>query len=233
MELRLAKKVILVSLVFPRPDAKAIRQHAGGRMRNKLLPKLGTVLIAALFLLGAETLAAAQGRGRGGGVGGGRGAGMGQPSGVGVDRGLGRSSDASDGRADRGRDNASIRSDGRSDAGLNRARLASKNIAKADKDLRTHPGTARSLHVTANDLRGQYQVALARNPNLKFGQFVATTRLAHNLGRNHPNITRDAILAGLASGRSIGQTLHDLGLSSRDAREAKKQADHEFKQSRK
>lgn len=187
----------------------------------------------ALILLGAETLAAAQGRGHGGGVGGGGGSGMGQPSGVGVDRGLGRSSDASAGRADRGRDNSSVRSDGRSDAGLNRARMASENIAEADKDLRAHPGIATSLHVTANDLRGQYQVALTHNPNLTFGQFVAATRLAHNLGRNHPTITRDAILAGLASGRSIGQTLHDLGLSSRDAKEAKKQADHDFKQSRK
>jgi hypothetical protein len=158
---------------------------------------------------------------------------MGQPSEIGVDRGLGRSSDASDGRADRGRDNASVRSDGRSDAGLNRARIASENIAKADKDLREHPEIARSLHVTANDLRSQYQMALTHNPNLTFGQFVAATRLAHNLGRTHPNITRGAILTGLASGRSIGQTLHDLGLSSQDAKEAKKQADHDFKQSRK
>src|SRR5260370_518913 len=202
-------------------------------MRNNLLSKLGTVLIAALFLLSVETLAAAHGRGRGGGVGGGRGSGMGQPGGVGVDGGLGGSSDASQGRADRGRDNASVRSDGRSDAGLNRALMASKNTAKADKDLKTHPGTARSLHVTANDLRSQYQVALAHNPNLKFGQFVAATRLAHNLGRNHPTITRNAILAGLASRRSIGHTLHDLGLSSRDAKEAKKQADRDLKHSRK
>ena len=41
---------------------------------------------------------------------------------------------------------------------------------------------------------------------------VAATRLAANLGASHPNVTRDAILAGLASGRSIGQTLQDLGL---------------------
>src|SRR5258708_4579691 len=202
-------------------------------MRNKLLPKVGTVLMAGVFLLGAETLAPAQGRGRGGGVGGGRGSGMGQPTGVGVDRGLGRSSDASDGRADRGRDNASVRSDSRSDAGLERARLANENMKAANKDLGAHPGIAGSLHVNANALRSQYQVALAKNPNLTFGQFVAATRLAHNLGRNNPNITRDAILSGLASGRSIGQTLQDLGLSSREAKEAKKQAEREVNLSRK
>src|SRR5882672_700857 len=129
-------------------------------MRRNIFAQVGIILMSTLFLVSVTTVGAAQGRGRGGGVGGGRGSGMGQPSGVGVDRGLGRSSDASNGRADRGRDNASIRSDGRSDAGLNRARLGSKNIAKADKDLRTHPGTARSLHVTANDLRSQYQIAL-------------------------------------------------------------------------
>lgn len=200
---------------------------------TKVLRKLGTVLIAALFLLGVETLAAAQGRGRGGGVGGGRGSGTGQPGGVGVDRGLGRSSDASAGRSDRGRENASVRSDGRSDAGLDRARMASKNMAEANKDLRTHPGIAGSLHVTANDLRSQFQAALAHNPSLTFGHFVAATRLGQNLGRRHPNITRDAILAGLASGKSIGQTLQDLGLSSRESKEAKKRAEREFKQSKK
>jgi hypothetical protein len=111
--------------------------------------------------------------------------------------------------------------------------MASENLAEPDNDLRAHPDIARSLHVTANDLRSQYQLALARNPSLTFGHFVASTRLAHNLGRSHPNITREAILAGLASGRSIGQTLQDLGLSERDAKEAKKQADHDFKQSKK
>lgn len=189
--------------------------------------------MSTLFLVSVTTVGAAQGRGRGGGVGGGRGSGMGQPSGGGVDGGLGRSSDASNGRADRGRDNASIRSDGRSDAGLERARAASENMSAANRDLSVHPGIAGSLHVNANDLRNQYQVALAQNPNLTFGQFVAATRLAQNLGRNNPNITRDAILAGLADGRSIGRTLQDLGLSSKEAKEAKKQAEREFERSKK
>jgi hypothetical protein len=202
-------------------------------MRRNLLAQLGIILVSALFLITVDSVVAAQGRGRGGGVGGGAGSGMGQPSGVGVDRGLGRSSDASDGRADRGRDNASVRSDGRSDAGLERARLANENMKAANKDLEAHPGIAGSLHVNANALRSQYQVALTKNPNLTFGQFVAATRLAHNLGRNNPNITRDSILAGLAAGRSIGRTLQDLGLSAKEAKEAKKEAEREFELSRK
>jgi hypothetical protein len=98
--------------------------------------------------------------------------------------------------------------------------------------LRDNPGIARTLHTSANSLRSQYQAALATNPNLKFGQFVAATRLAQNLGRRFPNITRSAILAGLASGKSIGRTLHNLGLSDREAKEARKQAEREIKRAR-
>jgi len=158
---------------------------------------------------------------------------MGQPGGVGVDRGLGRSSDASNGRADSGRDNASSRSNGRSDAGLERARIASDNLSNANRELAKHPRLANALHVNANDLRAGYQAALANNPNLTFGQYVAATRLAQNLGDNHPNITRAAILAGLANGDSIGETLQDLGLSSREAKEAKKRAEKEIERGRK
>jgi len=67
---------------------------------------------------------------------------------------------------------------------------------------------------------------------LTFGQYVAATRLAANLGRTNPNVTQAAILAGLANGSSIGQTLHDLGLSKHEAAEAKKRADREIKEAR-
>ena len=197
---------------------------------------LGTLLaglaLACAFVLGGSAEALAQGRGHGGGGGGGMGRGGGPPAGVGVDRGLGRSSDASNGRADNGRGNASNHSNGRSDAGLERARMQEQNARDADKELRDHPGEAAALHTTANDLRDGYRAALAANPNLKFGQYVAATRLASNLGATHPNITRDAILAGLAGGRSIGQTLQDLGLSSREAKDAERQANREIKDSR-
>jgi hypothetical protein len=196
------------------------------------------LVFLCVLLLGLATVGFAQGRGHGGGVGGGRGVGGGSgmggpPAGVGVERGLGRSSDASAGRAGTGRGNASNRSNGRSDEGLNRARTASDNLRHADQELRDNPGIAHTLHVSANNLRSQYQAALATNPNLKFGQFVAATRLAQNLGARHPNITRNAILAGLASGKSIGQTLQSLGLSQRDAKDAKNQAEREIKRGKK
>jgi hypothetical protein len=155
------------------------------------------------------------------------------PSGIGVDRGLGNASERSGGRSDKGLGTASEKSNGRSDAGLDRARTASSNLRQADEDLADHPGVPRTLHMSANSLRSGYQTALATNPNLKFGQYVAATRLAQNLGTRFPNITRNAILAGLASGRSIGQTLHDLGLSDHEASDAKKRADKEIKQARK
>ena len=183
---------------------------------SKLIQHSAYILRTCLLALFVVTSAFAQGKGHG--AGGGRGAGGGPPSGVGVDRGLG---------------NASSRSDGRSDAGLDRARTASSNLHKADDDLRDHPGLAPSLHTNANDLRAGYQAALATNPNLTFGNYVAATRLSQNLGSRFPNITRDAILNGLASGRSIGQTLQDLGLSSSESKDARKQADREIKDARK
>ncbi len=203
-------------------------------MKHKAITSLGAIILAVGFAIAMATTAVAQGKGHGGGGGGGRGAsGMGQPTGVGVDRGIGRSSDASAGRADTGRGNASDKSNGRSDAGLDRARIASENLNNANRDLSKHPGLANTLHTNANDLRAGYQAALLTNRSLTFGQFVAATRLGQNLGANHPSITRDAILAGLASGKSIGQTLQSLGLTSAESKAAKKQAEKEIEQSKK
>lgn len=203
-------------------------------MKNIRLHGFVYALLTALVAISLTTSAFAQGRGRGGGVGGGSGAGHGggPPAGTGVDRGLGNASASSNGRSDDGLGNASSRSNGRSDAGLERARLAGDNLHRADQDLREHPGIANTLHTNANDLRAGYQAALSTNPNLKFGQYVAATRLAQNLGSRFPAITRAAILAGLADGNSIGRTLQDLGLSSDEASEAKKRAEREIKRSR-
>ena len=198
----------------------------------------GGLTLACLLLLGVQTNASAQGRGHGGGgrpagAGGGAGSsGMGRPSGVGVDRVINTSSDRSNGRADTGRSKASERSAGRSDAGLERARLQRENARRADEELRDHPQMAERLHTTANDLREGYPAALATNPDLKFGQYVAATRLAANLGTRYPAITRAAILDGLARGDSIGETLHNLGLSDREADEARKRAEREIKEAR-
>lgn len=201
-------------------------------MRKIRFEKMFYAAMVCLFVISLTATAFGQGKGRGGGGGRGSGGGGshagGPPAGVGVDRGLGNASDRSKGRSDDGLGNASSRSNGRSDAGLDRARRAAENRRQAEKELRQHPGIANALHVNANDLRNGYQAALTTNPNLKFGQYVAATRLEQNLNSRFPNVTRNAILAGLASGNSLGRTLQNLGLSSRGANEAKKRAEREI-----
>lgn len=193
---------------------------------------MSKLIVMSLLVLVLATGAFAQGKGRGGGGGRGSGSAGGPPTGTGVDRGLGNSSSRSGGRSDDGLSNASTKSKGRSDDGIERARRANSNMRKADDDLNDHPGLPRALHTNANDLRAGYQAALARNPDLTFGNYVSATRLSQNLNRRFPNVTRDAILGGLASGRSLGQTLQDLGLSSNESKAARKQADAEIKAAR-
>jgi hypothetical protein len=201
-------------------------------MRSKFWVVLAACALA--LVLGGQTGAAAQGRGggRGGGGGGGMGRGGGPPAGAGVDRGIGRSSDSSSGRSDAGRGNASERSGGRYDAGIERARLRRENANSAERELREHPQMAARLHTTARDLRAGYESALVANPGLKFGQYVAATRLAADLGGRHPNVTREAILAGLARGDSMGRTLRNLGVGSDEAKEAERRANREIKESK-
>lgn len=206
---------------------------------SKLIRKGTYAGFLCLLVLVLATGAFAQGKGKGGGGGSGRGGGSssgqggGPPTGVGVDRGLGNASDRSKGRSDDGLNNASNKSKGRSDAGLERARRANDNLRRADNDLRDHPGIPRALHTNANDLRAGYQAALVTNPDLTFGNYVSATRLSQNLGARNPNITRTAILNGLSSGRSLGQTLQDLGLNDHDSKEARKQVERELKEARK
>ena len=206
-------------------------------MQNNNSGRLFFAALLCVVVLSLATSAFGQGQGRGGGTGGGRGSGGGSnaggpPPGFGVDRGLGNASGRSNGRSDDGLNTASDRSNGRSDAGLDRARMAADNRRQADRELREHPAIADVVHLNANDLREGYQAALAINPDLKFGQYVAATRLAQNLGGRFPNITRDAILAGLADGDSLGRTLKNLGLSSQEADAAKKQAEREIKRAK-
>lgn len=198
------------------------------------LGKVFYLAVVSLFVVSLTATALGQGKGRGGGGGRGSGAGNagGPPAGVGVDRGLGKASDRSNGRSDDGLSDASDRSNGRSDAGLERARRAHENRRQADRELQEHPGIAKTLRTNANDLRAGYQIALGSNPTLKFGQYVAATRLAQNLHSRFPDVTRNAILNGLASGDSLGRTLQKLGLGSREANEAKKQAEREIKRGR-
>ena len=201
---------------------------------SKLIRNGAYTMSLCLLVLLVATSAFAQGKGKGGG--GGRGGGSsagGPPSGRGVDRGIDNSSSKSGGRSDEGRNNASDKSNGRSDAGLERARRASSNLRRADDDLRDHPGLPRALHTNANDLRAGYQAALARDPDLTFGNYVAATRLSQNLGSGNPAITREAILNRLASGRSLGQSLRDLGLNEREEKQARRRVDDEIKKAKK
>ena len=206
---------------------------------SRLIQKGTYSALLCLLVLVLATGVFGQGKGKGGGGGGSRGSGGGSghgggpPAGVGVDRGLGNASEKSGGRSDSGLGNASTKSKGRSDDGHERARRASDNLRRADDDLRNHPGVPRALHTNANDLRAGYQAALVNNPDLKFGNYVSATRLSQNLGRKNPNITRAAILNGLSSGRSLGQTLQDLGLNDRESKEARKQVQRELKEARK
>ena len=203
---------------------------------SKLVQKgTRTGLLCLLVLLLATGGAFAQGKGKGGGGGRGSGGGSnrggGPPTGVGVDRGLGNASEKSGGRSDDGLSNASTKSKGRSTEGIERAR--SNNLRRADDDLRDHPRLPKTLHTNANDLRSGYQAALVNNPDLTFGNYVSATRLGQNLNPRFPNVTRDAILNGLNSGRSLGQTLQDLGLNDRESKEARKRAEEEIKAARK
>jgi hypothetical protein len=201
-------------------------------MKFKYSVRLLCLGLVSLFALGTCLDANAQGRGRGGG---GRPAGnmgIGSRGAGGVDGGLGTASDRSKGRSDDGLGTASDKSKGRSDDGLDRARAARENARQADKDLRENPGLAKGMNMSANELRDGYQAALANNPKMKKNQIVAANRNAKNLGSRNPNITADAILQGLADGKSIGQRLQELGLSSNEAKDAVKTADREIKESK-
>lgn len=196
--------------------------------------KIGFAGLSVLLLLCLAVNGFAQGRGRGGGSGGGRGSGGGAgsshggpPAGIGVDRGLGTASEKSGGRSDTGLGRASEKSGGRSAEGIERARA--NNLRHANEELNKNPNLPNVLGTNANSLRSGYQAALLTNPDLKFGHYVSATRLAQNLGSRHPGITRNAILNGLASGRSLGQTLQDLGLRERESSEARKRVDREIK----
>ena len=206
-------------------------------MTSRYLGKTARAAFLCIVALSLTATAFGQGKGSGGGGGRGSGGGAGHsgggpPAGVGVDRGLGNASRKSNGRSDDGLETASSRSKGRSDEGLNRARMANDNLRRANEELRDHPGLANKLHLNANDLRDGYKSALSTNPNLKFGQYVAATRLSQNLGTRFPNVTRAAILNGLNSGDSLGRTLQNLGLSSQQASDAKKRAEREIKQAK-
>jgi len=104
-----------------------------------------------------------------------------------------------------------------------------KTEAKAEKSF---GGIASKLGIPAKELEDQFDAAQALNPKLTRGQFIAANVLAKNLGTKNPAITTKAILDGLQSGKSLGQTLHSLGLSESEAKEAERAADREVKEAK-
>jgi len=102
--------------------------------------------------------------------------------------------------------------------------------AKPSEETRGFRGIAEKLHATPQALEAAYDAAKAANPKLTHGEFIAANMLAQNLGEKNPAITTQAILDGLKSGKSIGQTLQSLGLSDKQADEAVKAAEKTVKE---
>src|SRR6059036_1167950 len=90
----------------------------------------------------------------------------------------------------------------------------SKTGPNATKSETFHSGVATKLGSTPEAMESAYMMARQANPKLTRGQFIAANMVAKNLGSKNPAITTQAILSGLQSGNSIGQTLQGLGLSS-------------------
>jgi hypothetical protein len=96
-------------------------------------------------------------------------------------------------------------------------------------NLKSFRGIAVKLNTTPEALQNAFENARVANPKLSRGNFVAANVLADNLGAQHPNITTQAILSGLQSGKSIGRTLQSLGLSGTEAKQARRAADYDTK----
>src|SRR5439155_22858411 len=93
----------------------------------------------------------------------------------------------------------------------------------------TFKGIATKLGTTPEALESAYTAAKQANPKLTRGQFVAANVLAKNLGDKNSAITTQALLDGLQSGKSIGQTLQGLGMGASDADKAQDAANKEMR----
>src|SRR5258708_1773287 len=126
-----AKILLALLLLLPSSMRILFGNNRWGKVMQTTLRVFTRFGLVCLLVIGLQVMASAQGRGRGGG-----GSKGGPPAGTGVDRGIGRSSDASAGRADKGRGTASDKSKGRSDAGRERARDAKEKAKSVAKDRR-------------------------------------------------------------------------------------------------
>ncbi len=87
--------------------------------------------------------------------------------------------------------------------------------AESAEHLKSFRGVAMKLGMTPEQLQTAYEKALTTTPKLTRGQFIAANMLGH---------------AGLANHKSIGQTLHSLGLSDQEAKDAEKAADRDVRE---
>jgi len=112
------------------------------------------------------------------------------------------------------------------------SKARSPEAVRADR-VKSFAGIAKKLNTTTDALQTAYEAAQQANPKLTRGQFIAANVLAQNLGSKNAAITTQAILDGLKSGKSIGQTLQSLGLSASDAKQAQKAADQDVANAKK
>ena len=103
--------------------------------------------------------------------------------------------------------------------------------AESAEHLKSFHGIAAKLNTTPEAMQTAYEQAKSANPKLTRGQFIAANMLGHNL--SDKGVTTDKILAGLASGKSMGQTLKSLGLTDQEAKQAEKAADKEVREANK
>src|SRR5437867_4386838 len=103
--------------------------------------------------------------------------------------------------------------------------------AESAEHLKSFRGIAAKLNTTPEAMQTAYEQAKSANPKLARGQFIAANMLGHNL--SDKGVTTDKILAGLASGKSMGQTLKSLGLTDQEAKQAEKAANKEVREANK
>ena len=102
--------------------------------------------------------------------------------------------------------------------------------AESAEQVKSFNGIAQKLGTTPAALQQAYAAASAANPKLTRGEFIAANVAAHNLGEKNPAITTQALLDGLKSGKSLGQAIHALGPSAKEAAQAEQAAEKEAKE---
>lgn len=188
---------------------------------------IALAVLVSVFCIGAGSDIQAQGKGKG------KPSSAGNSGAGGSNRGGGNSEDRVKGNstgAQNTSSGSSTRAGNNEDRRNDRAEIAREKASKiSDNELNRYRGVSKKIGTTPEKMRAYYESALLTNPNLKYGNFIAANVIADNMQDRHPAITSDAILAGLANGDSLGQTLQNLGLSKDQANAAKRNAEDHIK----